>query len=71
MSAKHDDFIINNKKGILMKTTKEETEELKDAIGYLQHISNLGSDTRYCVDVLIKQIAKLREALAKVEGGEG
>ena len=54
-----------------MKTTKEETEELKDAIGYLQHISNLGSDTRYCVDVLIKQIAKLREALAKVEGGEG
>ncbi len=54
-----------------METTKEETEELKDAIGYLQHIANLGSDTRYCVDVLIKQITKLRELLAKVEGGEG
>ena len=54
-----------------METTKEETEELKDAIGYLQHIANLKSDTRYCVDVLIKQITKLRELLAKVEGSEG
>ena len=54
-----------------METTKEEAEELKDAIGYLQHIASLESDTRYCVDVLIKQIAKLREALAKVEGAKG
>jgi len=62
---------MSEEKGILMETTKEETEELKDAIGYLQHIANLESDTRYCVDVLIKQITKLRELLAKVEGGEG
>ena len=51
-----------------MSDINEETEELKDAIGYLQHVANLESDTRYCVDILIKEIAKLRKALAKVEG---
>ena len=50
---------------------KQETEELKEAICYLQHVANLESDTRYCVDILIKEIAKLREVLAKIEGGEG
>jgi hypothetical protein len=47
---------------------KQETEELKEAINYLQHVANLESDTKYCVDILIKEIAKLRKALAKVEG---
>ena len=51
-----------------MNDTKGETDELKDAIDYLQHIANLESDARYCVDVLIKEIAKLREVLAKVDG---
>ena len=55
-----------------MNDTKEkELEELEDAIDYLTNIANLESDTRYCVDVLIKEIAKLREVLAKVDGGEG
>ena len=67
MKRKKEDL----KRNINMETTKEETEELKDAIGYLQHIASLESDTRYCVDVLIKQITKLREALTKVDGGEG
>lgn len=35
---------------------KQETEELKEAICYLQHVANLESDTRYCVDILIKEI---------------
>lgn len=33
---------------------KEKMEELESAIEYLTEVANLNSDTRYCVDVLIK-----------------
>ena len=51
------------KRGVLsMNDTKEkELEELKDAIDYLTNIANLESDTRYCVDVLIKEIVQILE----------